>query len=71
MMKYRVVIRPAKEGGFVASVPALEGCFTQGETIEEVRRNIREAIEAYIESLRMDHLPIPEDIYSEEVEVSA
>ncbi len=49
-MKYKVVIHKAEEGGYWAEVPALPGCFSQGETLEEVRTNIKEAIEAYMES---------------------
>ncbi len=44
-------------GGFFATVPALPGCHTQGETLEEAQRNIKEAIELYLESLVADSLP--------------
>ena len=43
-MKITVVIHPAEEGGYWAEVPALPGCYSQGETLEEMRTNIREAI---------------------------
>ncbi|NJF24288.1 type II toxin-antitoxin system HicB family antitoxin [Thermococcus sp. Bubb.Bath] len=48
-MKFRVIIEPQPEGGYVAYVPALPGCVSQGETKEEVLRNIKEAIELYLE----------------------
>ena len=51
-MKFRdfdVVIERDEDGGFVAFVPALPGCFTQGETLDEVLDNIKEAIELYVE----------------------
>lgn len=50
-MKFYVVLEPAEEGGFNVSVPALDGCFTEGETEEEALRNAREAILCYLEGL--------------------
>ncbi|MGQ0674711.1 MAG: type II toxin-antitoxin system HicB family antitoxin [Rhodospirillales bacterium] len=44
-MKLKVVIHKAEEGGFWGEVPALPGCASQGETIEELMANIKEAIE--------------------------
>ena len=44
-MKIKVVVHEAEEGGFWAEVPAIPGCATQGETLEELRKNIYEAIE--------------------------
>jgi predicted RNase H-like HicB family nuclease len=49
-MKYRVLIEQDEEGMFVAEVPALPGCISQGQTRPEVLENIQEAIEAYLES---------------------
>ena len=48
-MNMRAIIHNAEEGGFWAEVPALPGCVTQGETIDEIRRNIREAVELWLE----------------------
>ncbi|MGZ8191314.1 MAG: type II toxin-antitoxin system HicB family antitoxin [Methylococcaceae bacterium] len=45
-MKLKVVIHPAEEGGFWAEIPAISGCTTQGETIEELLTNLYEAVEA-------------------------
>jgi predicted RNase H-like HicB family nuclease len=42
-MKLKIVIHPAEEGGFWAEVPGFPGCVSEGETLEEVRANIREA----------------------------
>lgn len=50
-----------REGGYVAHVPTLPGCHSQGETLEEAEANIREAIEAYLESLVAHGDPIPEE----------
>ncbi len=58
---YAVFYDAAPEGGYVAFVPALPGCHSQGETLEEAERNIKEAIEAYLESLIAHHEPIPEE----------
>ncbi|MBC8164671.1 MAG: type II toxin-antitoxin system HicB family antitoxin [Bryobacteraceae bacterium] len=44
-MKIRVIVHKAEEGGFWAEVPSIPGCATQGETMEEIKANVREAIE--------------------------
>jgi predicted RNase H-like HicB family nuclease len=44
----KVLIHNAEEGGYWAEVPALPGCVSQGETIDDVRTNIREAIEGWL-----------------------
>jgi predicted RNase H-like HicB family nuclease len=49
-MKLKVVIKPGEDSGFVAHVPALRGCWSQGSTREEAIRNAREAIEAWLET---------------------
>jgi predicted RNase H-like HicB family nuclease len=51
-MKYAVVIHEDPEGGFWAEVPALPGCYTQGESIAELMDNAREAISGVLEVLR-------------------
>lgn len=56
---YTVQLQPAEEGGFVVAVPALPGCFTQGETYEEALDMARDAIAAYLESLAKHGEPIP------------
>lgn len=58
-MEYIVLIHQAEEGGFWAEIPALPGCYSQGETIEETMRNIKEAIEAHIVALKEDKQEIP------------
>ena len=47
-MTLKVLIHAAEEGGFWAEVPALPGCVSQGETVDEVRVNVREAIEGWL-----------------------
>ena len=44
-MKIKVIVRDAEEGGYWAEVPAIPGCVTQGETFEELLKNLYEAIE--------------------------
>ncbi len=58
---YSVYYEAAVEGGFIAIVPALPGCHTQGETLKEAERNIREAIELYLESLLAHGEPLLEE----------
>ena len=58
---YSVFYEQAPEGGYVGTVPALPGCHTQGETLEETERNIKEAIALYLESLTEHGEAIPEE----------
>ena len=44
-MKIKVVVHEAEEGGYWAEVPAIPGCATQGETLEELMKNVQEAVE--------------------------
>lgn len=57
----QVVIAPAEEGGYCASVPSLPGCYSQGETWEETLANISEAIELFVEDMIENGEPVPED----------
>jgi predicted RNase H-like HicB family nuclease len=59
-MKLKVVIHPAEEGGFWAEVPAISGCATQGETIEELLTNLYEAVEACL-SVDLTEIEIAEN----------
>ena len=61
---YSVFYETTPEGGYVAFVPALAGCHSQGETLEETEKNIKEAIELYLESLIAHKESIPEEIKS-------
>lgn len=48
-MKIKAIVHPAEEGGYWAEVPALPGCITEGETMEEVMDNLKDAIEGWLE----------------------
>ncbi len=61
IMEYTVVIHKAEEGGYWLEVPALEGCFTQGETMNEVLNNAKEAISLYLEGFQELGQEIPKD----------
>lgn len=68
--RYAVVLEKGEDGLIVAHVPALKGCWSQGKTRAEALRNIREAIEVFVESLLANNEPVPaEDL--ELVEVAA
>jgi len=58
-MRYAVVIERA-EGNYAAYVPDLPGCVSTGETLEEVAKNIREAIQFHVEGLKEDGISVPE-----------
>ena len=68
-MKYRVLIEQDEDGMFVAEVPSLPGCISQGATRAEVLANIREAMQAYLESLKKHNEPVPLSITQEVVEI--
>lgn len=69
-MKYRVLVERDEDGVFVATVPSLPGCVSQGATRAEALVNVREAIAAYLESLEAHNEPIPPPIDEEVVEVA-
>jgi predicted RNase H-like HicB family nuclease len=48
-MNLKVVFEPSEDGGYTVFVPSLRGCISEGDTREEALRNIREAIELYLE----------------------
>jgi predicted RNase H-like HicB family nuclease len=50
-MVFKVILEPSEEGGYTALVPALPGCVSEGDTVEEAMENAREAIELYLEPL--------------------
>lgn len=60
-MEYVLVIHEAEEGGYWAEFPALPGCFTQGETIDEVIKRAPEAIDSHVTALREDGQDVPNE----------
>ena len=68
-MKYTVIVEKGCESGYVAYAPALKGCVSQGETREEVLKNIKEAMEVYVEALLEDELPVPTEVGKDTVEL--
>jgi len=72
--RYTILIVPERDRrGYYVTVPALPGCFSQGRTIEDARRNAQKAIALHVQSLRADGFEIPvepEDAYRVAVEVA-
>ncbi|MDP3772009.1 MAG: type II toxin-antitoxin system HicB family antitoxin [bacterium] len=62
MLHYSVKLQAQKEGGFTVTVPALPGCISEGETMEEALENIADAIEGYVIVLAKHNRPIPVEI---------
>ena len=62
MRTYTVVLEREDDGGFSVSVPALPGCYTQGDDLENALANAREAIQCHVEALAMDGEAIPGDV---------
>ena len=58
-MKYRILVELDEDGVFVAEVPSLPGCVSQGASRDEALTNVREAISLYIESLEEQGEPVP------------
>lgn len=70
-MKFIVVLDPAEEGGFNVSVPALDGCFTQGESEEESLKNAKEAILCYLEGMeKVNEIKTKPGLIAKEVEIA-
>jgi predicted RNase H-like HicB family nuclease len=67
-MKIKVVIHEAEEGGYWAEVPALPGCFTQGDSREELVANLREAVEGCLLGPE-DFKPLEEGAVAEEIDL--
>lgn len=57
--RYTIILEREPDGGFHAYCPALKGCHSQGDTVDEAVDNMREAVEAFIESLEAHGEPIP------------
>jgi predicted RNase H-like HicB family nuclease len=68
-MKYTAILQ-YENGGFMATVPALPGCVSQGDTRADVLMNIQEAIELYLEDIRNAGEEIPVEADREYVEVT-
>ncbi len=58
---FTAVFEPEPEGGYTVHFPALRGCITYGETLDQARDTAREALALYLESLLEDDVPIPDD----------
>jgi predicted RNase H-like HicB family nuclease len=71
IIEYTILIHQAEEGGFWVEVPALPGCYSQGETFEETIENIKEAIELNLLVLQeeKEELPAEEEFFIRKVKV--
>lgn len=69
-MRFKIVLEASDEGGYTAYVPSLPGCISEGETVEEALKNIREAIELYLEPVEDDWIAITaEAVLVQEIEL--
>ena len=69
--KFTVVIEHDEDRVYVASVPALQGCYTQGDTYEEALENVKDAIRLHLEARKELGEPVPIEVAIDEVQVSA
>ncbi len=68
-MKFRIVIEQDEDGKFIASCPTLPGCWSQGDTRDEARQNIAEAMAGYLDSLKKHGDPIPPPINEDVIDI--
>lgn len=59
MLKYDVVFEAYPDGGYTVTVPALPGCISEGDSFEEAKKNIAEAIQLYVEDMIADGEEVP------------
>ncbi len=69
--KFTVVVEQDEDELYIASVPLLQGCYTQGETYEEALQNIKDAIRLHIEARQALGEPVPIEVAVDEVRVVA
>ena len=62
-MRQAIVYPDTEDGGWVAEVPSLPGCISQGETIEETLDNVRDAIQVWIDGARSTGLQVPDETF--------
>jgi len=55
-MRIKIILEPSEEGGYTAVVPSLPGCISEGNSKEEALKNIKEAIELYLEPIEDDEI---------------
>jgi predicted RNase H-like HicB family nuclease len=71
-LRYTVILEPEEDGGYHVYAPALKGCHSYGDTVEEALASIREAIAVYLQDVRAAGEPVPtEDLIIQPVEVAA
>lgn len=69
-MKFNIVLTQAEEGGYNVTVPALDGCYTQGDTEKEALKNAKEAIICYLEGLeKINQIKLKPKSITKEIEV--
>ena len=68
-MRYTVILEQEPDGGYVATVPVLPGCVSQGDSREEALSNIREAAELYVEDCLASGDPVPTETGREYIEL--
>jgi predicted RNase H-like HicB family nuclease len=66
-MRLKIILEPSNEGGYTVYVPALPGCVSEGETLDEAKRNILEVIHLYLEP--DEETPLPQGAVVDEISV--
>ena len=69
-MEFRAVIEKDEDGWFVITIPALPGCISQGKTLKDATKNIKEAIELHMRSLAEDGIPLNQTQQPAKISVS-
>ncbi len=68
--KFKILIEQDEDGVYIASCPALKGCYSQGDSIEKAITNIKDAIRLHIEARKSLGEPIPIEVLVDDIEVS-
>jgi len=69
--RFTIVVEQDEDGVYVASCPALQGCYSQGDTFEDAVNNVKDAIRLHIEARREVGEPIPIEVAIDKVEINA
>jgi predicted RNase H-like HicB family nuclease len=69
--RFTIVVEQDEDGVYISSCPALQGCYSQGDTYKEAVANLKDAIQLHIEARREVGEPIPIEVAIDKVEISA
>ena len=69
--QFTAIVQRDEEGNYLAICPALQGCYAEGETVEEALNYLKDVIQLHIEDRRARHEPIYEELFAERLDIAA